>query len=194
MRKLHLYLGLFISPFVIIFCVGLFVLNHPGLLNKIDSGNALSINKSKLNSVSYDGADIETAKAIIEELGLHGEIDFISRNKNFISFPLNQPGLKSLVRVNVNTDSVFVSREVTGSLQAVAYLHTMPGPHNVKLRGNSIFMKIWRWLADGVVYLLLFLTVSGVFLWYVVKFEIASGFFAVALGFLVFLTAVIIIF
>lgn len=193
-RKLHLYLGLFISPFVIIFCVGLLVLNHPVLLNKNDSGREISVIKSKLNNISYDDADIETAKAIIKELGLHGEIDFISRNKNSISFPLNQPGLKSFVRVDINTDSVFVSREVAGTFQAAAYLHTMPGPHNVKLRGNSIFMKIWKWLADGVVYLLLCLTASGVFLWYAVKFEIASGFVAVALGFLVFLTVVIIIF
>ncbi len=193
-RKLHLYFGLFISPFVIIFCVGLLVLNHPGPANKTGANSALPEIRTKLSTVSYDGADIETAKTIIRELGLQGEIDFISRNKSSFSFPLNKPGLTSFIRVDTSTDSVFVSRKAEGALRAAAYLHIMPGPHNAKLRGNSFFMKFWRWFTDGLVYLLFFLTVSGVFLWYIVKAEIASGVLTLVLGILVFITSIIIIF
>ncbi|HKI89062.1 MAG TPA: hypothetical protein VKA38_08550, partial [Draconibacterium sp.] len=126
--------------------------------------------------------------------GITGEIDFISRNKNFISFPLYKPGLKLLVRVDMNADSVFVSKEYDGPLRAAGYLHSMPGPHNAKIRGNSLFMKIWRFLADAVVYLLLFLTVSGIFLWYVVKAEIKTGIYAVSLGILCLIAVFLIIF
>src|SRR5665811_642455 len=162
-RKLHLYFGLFISPFVIIFSLGLLVFNHPALVHKANRDNHLSKIRTKLINVSYDGPELETAKRIIHELGMNGEIDYISRNNNSISFPLINPGLKFFVYVDTNTDSVFVSREVEGALSATAYLHSMPGPHNAKIRGNSLFMKVWKGLADAVVYLLIFLTVSGVF-------------------------------
>ena len=33
-RALHLYIGLFISPFVLIFAVSVLVFNHPQFINK----------------------------------------------------------------------------------------------------------------------------------------------------------------
>ena len=193
-RKLHLYFGLFISPFVIIFSIGLLVFNHPGLMHKTKPDNQLPEIRTKLRDISYNGPDLETAKRIIHELGIQGEIDYISRNNNSISFPLINPGLKSFVHADTNTDSVFVSREVAGALSAMAYLHSMPGPHNAKIRGNSLFMKVWMGLADAVVYLLIFLTASGVFLWYAVKAEIKNGSIAISLGILVFVALLIAIF
>jgi hypothetical protein len=60
----------------------------------------------------------------------------------------------------------------------------MPGPHNVKLRGNYFFMKV---LSDAVVYLILFLTSSGAFLWVYHKEERRSGLISLAAGALLFL-------
>ena len=62
----------------------------------------------------------------------------------------------------------------------------MPGPHNAKLRGNSFFMKNWKLLADGVVYLLLFLSASGVFLWYFLKVERKLGWVSIVVGIILF--------
>jgi len=36
------------------------------------------------------------------------------------------------------------------------YLHKMPGQHNAAVRGNWVWMQLWRWLADSTVYLVLF--------------------------------------
>lgn len=51
----------------------------------------------------------------------------------------------------------------------------MPGPHNVNIRGNWIFTRIWGWLAGGTVYLLLFLSASGIYLWTAFKAERRTG-------------------
>jgi hypothetical protein len=47
-------------------------------------------------------------------------------------------------------------------------------------------MKTWRLLADMVVYLLLFLSASGVFLWYFLKAERKLGWLAIISGAIIF--------
>ena len=47
---------------------------------------------------------------------------------------------------------------------------------------NWIYMKAWRWLADTTVYLLLFISVSGVYLWYVLRAERTVGFILLVAG------------
>jgi len=191
-RKLHLYFGLFISPFVLIFSFSVLAINHERLLDKFAPVKYLPEIKTKLDKIPYDTSDLIFAKAISRKLGIDGEIDFISKGKDYITFPVNKPGLKTLIKINTLTDSVFITREQQGSIRAMNYLHKMPGPHNEKIRGNTIFLKIWSMLADAVVYTLLFLTVSGVFLWYFLKIERNLGLFVLTMG-MVFFTGLLLL-
>jgi hypothetical protein len=43
-------------------------------------------------------------------------------------------------------------------------------------------MRIWRWLADGTVYVVMFLTLSGVYLWAVLRAERRIGLALIAGG------------
>lgn len=185
-RTLHVYFGLFISPFILIFSISVLAFNHMGLLNKINPVKSLPEIRTKLEYIPTDTTDLLTAKAIIRKLDLKGEIDFIMKNDDRISFPVNKPGLRTRVVVNTHTDSVSITRQMEGSMRAMNYLHIMPGQHNAKIRGNSLFLKIWRLLADAVVYLLLFLTLSGIFLWYFLESERKKGLYAIILGILFF--------
>ena len=181
-RKLHLYFGLFISPFILIFCLSALAFNHGKLLNKIDPVKHLPDIKTKLDKIPNDTPDLAMAKAINKKLGIDGEVDFISKGKDYISFPVKKPGLITRIHINRHTDSLFITSELQGSLRAMNYLHKMPGPHNESIRGNTLFLGIWRFLADVVVYVLLFLTISGIFLWYFLKVERNLGLFALTLG------------
>jgi hypothetical protein len=185
-RTLHLYAGLFISPFVLIFSLSVLVFNHAGLLNCLAPVKELPVEKTKLDGIPTDTTDLLTAKAIINKLGIDGEIDFISRDQDHISFPVIKPGLRTRIKVDTRTDSVWISRRQEGALRGMGYLHTMPGQHNARMRGNSLFLKIWKVMADGVVYLVLFLTVSGVFLWWFLKVERRIGYWALSFGLLFF--------
>ena len=193
-RKLHLYFGLFISPFVLIFSISVLVFNHAGFLSQADPVKTLPDIKTKLDTIPFDTFDLGTARAISRKLNISGEIDFISKKEQEISFPVNKPGLRTRITVNTQNDSVLITRQAEGALRGMAYLHAMPGQHNVKLRGNSGFIQLWRVLADVVVYLLLLLTVSGIFLWYFLKAERSMGYYALALGTLLFTGLLLLIF
>ena len=194
LRSLHLYFGLFISPFVLIFSISVFVFNHPQVMASLSPVKPLDEVKTKLDRIPYDTTDLLTARAIIQKLGIDGEVDFIHQNEDRISFPVKNPGLLTHITVKKNTDSVFISSQREGAYRAMAFLHSMPGPHNQKIRGNSVLIKVWRILADVVVYLLLFLTVSGVFLWYFFKVERSVGYFSITLGAALFVSLLLLIF
>jgi hypothetical protein len=193
-RTLHLYFGLFISPFVLIFSVSVLVFNHADFFDRLTPVKALPVERIKLDGIPRDTSDLLTAKAIIAKLGIEGEIDFISIKEDHISFPVMKPGLRTKIEVDTQTDSVIITRQAEGTLRATSYLHTMPGQHNARLRGNSIFLKIWKLMADGVVYLLLLLTASGIFLWWCLKVERRLGLAAIALGVLLFSGLLLLIF
>lgn len=185
-HTLHLYFGLYISPFILIFSISVLVFNHGGLLNRMNPVKTLPEIRTRLDSIPYNTTDLGTAKAIIKQLGIEGEIDFISKNTRGIAFPVRVPGLKTMVEINTSSKNVLITRQQEGSLRGLSYLHIMPGQHNVKIRGNSVFIKIWRKMADAVVYLLLFLTTSGIILWYILKSERKPGVYASILGVLIF--------
>lgn len=181
-RQLHLYLGLFISPFILIFSLSALVFNHVDYINQVSPIKKLPDIKTRLQRIPYDTTDLATAKAILRTLNLDGEVDFISKDDDHISFPVHKPGLLTKIRVDTHTDSVVITRQEVGPLRAMTYLHAMPGQHNAKMRGNSGFIKVWRVLADTAVYLILFLSVSGVFLWWFLKVERTLGVYALLTG------------
>jgi hypothetical protein len=67
-------------------------------------------------------------------------------------------------------------------VDALIHLHKMPGPHNASIRGNSTYMRFWRGLADSTTYGLLFLTLSGVYLWALLGAERRIGGILLSLG------------
>lgn len=185
-HTLHLYFGLYLSPFILVFSISVLLFNHNGFLNRINPVKTLPEIRTRLDSIPYNATDLGTAKAIIKKLGIKGEIDFIAKNARGITFPVRVPGLKTLVEINTSTKNVLITRQQEGSLRGMSYLHIMPGQHNAKIRGNSVFIKIWRKIADAVVYLLLFITTSGIILWYILKSERKPGVYAAILGVLIF--------
>src|SRR5439155_9938191 len=89
--------------------------------------------------------------------------------------PVSRPGLESIVDVDVVKRTATVSRRATSLLESVAYLHKSPGPHNADLRGNWFWTRAWRWLADATVYLVLFISATGLYLWFTLKAERRIG-------------------
>ena len=50
------------------------------------------------------------------------------------------------------------------------------------MRMNWLVMRVWSWCADGTVYLLGLVTVTGVYLWYAIRAERRIGFVLLAAG------------
>lgn len=180
-RAFHLYSGLFISPFVLIFSISVLLLNHTNYFDGLRSKRQLTSQQSIPDFKALD-SDLATAKMIIEKLDVAGEIDWISKTDSTFSFPVNKAGSTTRISLNLKTGIVDIHEYDLGTLNGTAYLHTMPGQHNASMRGNSFFMKLWRIMTDVVVYVVLFSTATGVILWYLLKPERSLGFYALASG------------
>src|SRR5437867_2174443 len=163
-RDLHLYVGLFASPFVIAFALSVFFLNHA----KVDTNAANSVATVRDVTIpagieSARGRDaVDRVREIATDVGVTGEIGFVRylRDDQRIVIPVSKPGLETMIDVDVVNRTAVVSRRRTSTLESVSYLHKSPGPHNADLRGNWFWTRAWKGLADGTVYLLLFVSAT----------------------------------
>lgn len=120
---------------------------------------------------------VDQAREIVDQVGVTGEIGFVRyvRTDRRVVIPVSKPGLESIVDVDVVKRIATVSRRTTSILESVAYLHKSPGPHNADLRGNWLWTRVWRWLADATVYLVLFISTTGLYLGFTIKAERRIG-------------------
>jgi hypothetical protein len=185
-RNLHLYVGLFVSPFVLLFAGSVFYLNHGKL--ELSSPPAATVvpNLSLAEDLErlQGRALVDPARQILAELGIEGEITTlrtVNRNRHFV-FSVARPGLDATVDVDVANRTATVQQRPTGLFESISYLHKMPGPHNADIRGNWWWTVAWSGFADATVYLILFLSVSGAYLWWVLKAERRTGLALLATG------------
>jgi len=188
-RDLHLYAGLFAGPLVLAFAVSVLILNHP------PAAAAPRVLAAAVPVCVPEGiekldlpARVAAARTILRQLGLDGEISFIGYNarRGTLTIPVTWPGREATVRVSLADQRATVETTRWRLADAVIWLHKMPGPHLVAIRGNWGLTRAWRWLADAFVYLVLFLSVSGIYLWAVLRAERRTGLVIAGLGVLSF--------
>jgi hypothetical protein len=191
-RDLHLYLGLFISPFVLVFAISVFFLVHawlPKFAPVISSTRVVPDLPLPGNLLSLSGRSlIDALKPTFEKANVHGDAGFVRhlvREKELI-IPLTIPGRETTVRISIARREAAITTRETGLADALVTLHKFPGPHTPNFRMNWFYMKAWRWMADTTVYLVLFISISGVYLWYMLRAERRVGFILLFLGALTF--------
>ena len=157
----------------------LFFLNHA----KVDTNAATSVRTFRDVTIpagieSARGRDAaDRAREIATSVGVGGEIGFVRyiRKDQRIVIPVSKPRLETVIDVDVAKRTAVVSRRRTSVLESVSYLHKSPGPHNADLRGNWLWTQAWKWFADGTVYLLLFVSATGLYLWFAIRAERRVG-------------------
>lgn len=186
-RDLHLYTGLFISPLVLVFATSVFFLTHAWIPG---SGTAPATRTAGDLPIP-PGVELLTGReqaaalrGVLDRLGTRGEVAMVRRipKEHRLLISVIIPGREASVDLNLETRSASVSERTPGIWTAAVYLHKMPGQHLANLRGNWMYMRIWRYLADGTVYVVMFLTLSGVYLWAVLRAERRIGLALIAAG------------
>jgi len=185
-RDLHLYLGLFISPFVVVFSVSVFFLVH-SWLPKAEAGATRVVTDVALpgNLEELSGRQlIDALKPVLARINAQGEVGWVQHRarEHRLILPVSMPGRLTTVTIDVGKREAMVEPRTTGLADAFAMLHKSPGPHLVGIRMNWFYMRLWRWFADGTVYLVLFLSASGLYLWYGLRAERRIGFCLLAAG------------
>lgn len=191
-RDLHLYFGLFISPFVLVFAVSVFFLVHSWLprlgkattTSRVVTAFPLPDDLQKLSGRPL----IDALKPALAKAGVHGEVGFVrhlAREEKLV-IPVIIPGRETTVTVTIPSREAIVVTRATGLADALVTLHKSPGQHGPDIRMNWRYMRAWRWLADATVYLVLFISISGIYLWYGWRAERMVGFILLSAGALVF--------
>ena len=187
-RDLHLYVGLFSSPFMLVFAISVFFLVHtwlPTIGSETSNTRALSALSLPADLQTLSGRPlIEALKPILEQVGVRGEVGFVQNRvkEGVLIIPVTIPGRETTVSLRIaSREATIVSRE-TGLASAMATLHRSPGEHAPAIRMNWFYMQAWRWMADTTAYMTLFLSVSGIYLWYVLRAERKVGFVLLCTG------------
>jgi hypothetical protein len=197
-RDLHIYVGLALSPLVLLFAISVILLDHPS----IPLGGARGIRKISAivqipeNLERVEGmARAQAFQQIMRQMGVAGEIGYINYNpsQHRMVAPVFKPGSEITLDVNLSTHIASLEERKTGILAALIYLHKSPGPHNANIRGNWFYTRAWRWLADASAYLILFISASGIYLWWVIKTERKIGLVLLGAGALSFMGVIYVI-
>lgn len=185
-RDLHLYFGLFISSFILLFAGSVLFLNHGKVaVNTPGDGEMIRDLRIPPGLERAQGRNaVDGARAILSQVGLTGEVGFTRYNasERRFSFPVSKPGLQATVSVDLTEGTASITRRQTGFWETIAYLHKSPGPHNASIRGNWPWTRVWRWLADATIYLTMFISMSGIYLWYALKAERRVGLILLTAG------------
>src|SRR5213595_306109 len=191
-RDLHLYLGLFISPFLLVFAISVFFLVHslrPRIASETSTTRVVSALPLPRDLQRLSGRPlIDALKPTLEKADVRGEVGFVRHmvKEEKLIIPVTIPGRETTVSISIaSREATIVTRE-TGLAAALVTLHKSPGQHGPNIRMNWFYMRAWRWMADATVYLILFISVSGIYLWYVLRAERSMGLillFAGALSF-----------
>jgi hypothetical protein len=96
--------------------------------------------------------------------------------------PVTVPGRETTVTIDLVKKQATVEERTTGLADALVVLHKLPGPHLVAVRMNWFCMRVWSWFADATVYLIFFITATGVYLWYALRAERKIGVALLAAG------------
>ncbi len=187
-----MYLGLFISPFVLVFAISVFFLVHswlPRIASETSTTRVVSDLPLSGDLQMLSGrALIDALKPALEKADVPGEVGFVRHmvKEEKLIIPVTIPGRDTTVSISIaSREATIVTRE-TGLANALVTLHKSPGQHGPNIRMNWFYMRAWRWMADATVYLILFISVSGIYLWYVLRAERSVGLillFAGALSF-----------
>jgi hypothetical protein len=179
-RDLHLYTGLFVSPFVLVFAFSVFALVHPSGTPTSAASTERVVRGLEIEAdvgENTGSARLAAVRHVLDQCMVRGEIGFITHipKENRLIVPVNVPGRETTVTIDLKGRTAEISNRETGMMGSLVLLHKSPGPHLVDIRMNWMPMRIWHWLADVTVYLVLFLSASGIYLWLLLRSERLVG-------------------
>jgi len=192
--SLHLYAGMFLAPFVTLFAVSVFVVNHfpvrPQLAESRREVPGLDL-PAGVESLEAR-ARIQKLRPLLDRLNVRGEAGFIRYlpEEQRLIIPVSTPSSEAVVDLHLRERVAVITSRQTGLLRASVYLHKMPGPHLANIKGNWVWTRVWGIFADAIVYLIFLTTATGIWLWWLVRSERRAGLLWLTVGAVVFLGVV----
>ena len=180
LRSLHLYVGLLVSPLVLIFAISVIVINH---WHPVTGQAAATTEETRqIEHVPESLDSLEAVHSIMEQADLSGWVTFFRHleEQNQYRFVILRPTIRKDVIVDLETKTLRIRHRPTDLKATLVWLHVFPGPHTQTK--NWFYTFLWWILADGVAYGVIFLSVTGIYLWVFLKAERKIGLVLITLG------------
>jgi hypothetical protein len=187
-RRLHYYAGLFLLFFVWLFAFTGLLLNHPKwTFAEFWENRKVTTFEREVNA-PRPGGDLAQARDIQRQLGIAGEIEWTTtrNNGNQFDFRVSRPGRIFEIKTDLIRQRASVQRTDLNLWGVVRILHTFTGmrmddPRNQR---DWVLTSVWAWAMDAVAAGLIFLVLSGLFMWCELRQKFLLGVIVLTLGLL----------
>ena len=184
--RLHYYLGLYFLFFVWLFAVTGFLLNHSTWGMAEMQGGRTTTKSEHAVTVPDTGSPLGDAQALMGQLGLAGEIQWVAAGAEagrFV-FRVARPGQQVEVRVDLKTSRATLERTAGNALGVTRALHVFTGvrmndPRNTR---DWLVTKLWAFSMDAVALGLIAMVVTGLLVWWRATPQRLPGLLALGLG------------
>lgn len=168
-RKLHLYLGLFFIPWMLIYALSGITLNHRELFKHLLhlGPPQFTIEKEQFyNGTFPDNAGPRMmAGQILSDIGLDGAHGVRSnKSDGTLTIWRNDPLKPRRLTYNISSGNLIIEREVLRTVNFLRRTHFRRGYGQ-----KYILDDIWAFLVDGVIFSIIFWGISGVWMWWKMK-------------------------
>jgi hypothetical protein len=185
-RRLHTWAGLYFLFFTWLFGVSGLLLNHPKwAVSGFWTKRVQDSMERELASVPA-GEDVAAARLVMRQLDLRGEISGAptSPAPGQLAFRVVRPGHLSEIRVERNSRKATVNHTQVNVWGVLNMLHSFTGVRrsDPALRQNWWATGLWRLSMDALSGGLIFMVLSGIYLWYRRSQRRLGGIVALAFG------------
>lgn len=174
LRRLHLYVGLFVLPYALMYAISAFQMAHPGLL---PSDNVERQWQTELEASPGDAAAL--AGELKRSDGVRGALRDVEVGDGSTRFQIVRLGTRYRVEVDPATGRATVDERHAQTLRFLGTMHLQAGWHHHLPSGLLALTLL------GVAACMTFLGATGIYLWFKLLPERAAGWKVLALGLLV---------
>ena len=180
--KLHIYVGLFSLLFLWLFAVSGVIMNHPLWF----SGQPTRSEFEQPVELPSGADDQATAEALLEQLGISGEIIFMVPKKDHLTFRVNRPNRRRVVDVDLHSRKALVRTAIPNAGGVLLSLHTNTGVRTIwnepEPHRDWVMTSIWSFCMDAICAGLIFMVLSSLYMWYQLKPKRLLGSLVLGLG------------
>ena len=183
-KKLHIYFGLFSLLFLWLFAVSGLIMNHPQMF----SGKPIRTKSERPVQLPAEVDGTVRAKALREQLGITGEIIVpkVQRTQGHFTFMAVKPNHRTAVNVDLESQIAIVTEITLNRWAVLGELHTFTGMRGMWNESNPerdwFMSQLWSFTMDAVSVGLIFLVISSLYMWYILKQNQLWGLVAFGIG------------
>ena len=184
-RKLHYYVGLYLILFLWLFSFSGLLLNHSawGFAQFWPQRN-VTTTEQRVNLAS-DATDIAVAESLMRQLDLTGELEWTKRlpQENRLQIRAGRPGETITVTVDLASSLAAVETIRVNGWGVIRSLHTFTGLNDPKRQSRDWLPTIlWSVSMDALSLGAIFLVLSSIYMWYLLKPKRRPGLVALSIG------------